>query len=149
MYGSCSLYLPSSLSVSRFSLLSRSLSVLCVESDRLCVPVVLLVLGSGFRSYSSSLKRDVSPLLNSSEILRAVKQMERSCYVKCIYWTGICAHDFKSSIHLYWAIILTRLCSHERKCKVQAWFREVIQWVRPILKCLKHSTTKKYWQLYW
>lgn len=83
----CHIYLPSSLSVSRFSLLSRSLSVLCVESDRLCVPVVLLVLGSGFRSYSSSLKRDVSPLLNSSEMLRAEKIGKRffmSCIHQCV-----------------------------------------------------------------
>lgn len=85
------IHLPSSLSVSRFSLLSRSLSVLCVESDRLCVPVVLLVLGSGFRSYSSSLKRDVSPLLNSSEMLRAVSYKEMTSVMG---FEQVFSHDF-------------------------------------------------------
>lgn len=61
------LYVPSSLSSFSFSfLLSLTLSDLCDVS-----PLECELLHSALEPYSSSRRRPVSPLLNSSDILRA------------------------------------------------------------------------------
>lgn len=63
------LIVSSSLSSLSLSFLSLSFSDLCVESDFKCEPELTPL--SAFE-YSSSRKREASPLLNSSDMLRAV-----------------------------------------------------------------------------